>query len=74
MVSMMGIIIIDVPIQNNSGMIFVLTFTIPIYTSPIHQLVTPEHILMGFQQLKNTIITNFKQICHRNFSFLPVER
>jgi len=53
-------------------MIFVKSFTVPIYISLIHQLFTPEHILMGFHQLKKLSI--IKQTCHRNSPLLPVER
>lgn len=55
-------------------MIFVITFTVSIYKSPVHQLVNPEHILMSFHQLKKPTIINFKQTCCNNSSFLPVER
>lgn len=73
MVCVISIIIINVPIENNSGIIFVIIFTGPVYTSSIH-LVTPELISMGFHQLKKIHIINFKQTCHQNSSFLLVER
>lgn len=52
MVCIISIIIINVPIENNSGIIFVIIFKGSVYTSSIHQLVTPELIPVGFHQLK----------------------
>lgn len=45
-------IIIKVLTEKNSGMILVVVFKVSIYTSPVHQIVTPEHILTGFHKIK----------------------